>query len=126
MRMRRSAEDAIWHATTSEERRIVGKMGRRLLFTADGVENIFGDKAAGWQSSNKAPPGGLTLILMGEATTEEEQERKDLVIRGARNIPYVHVLSAGRGVNTADVLRNHRVLVDAAGIRDLEERFTGN
>ena len=45
---------------------------------------------------------------------------------GARNIPYVHVLSAGRGVNTADVLRNHRVLVDAAGIRDLEERFTGN
>jgi large subunit ribosomal protein L4 len=96
----------------------------KTKYVAEGVDHVFKDVENGYDTADVMPRNGRTLFLMG--TVEgEEAAKKSLVLRGAKNVPFVHVLCAKRGVNVADILRNDRIIIDKKGLKDLEERFWG-
>jgi len=112
--------DSFWD-TASEE---TPEGETKTKYVKEGVEACFGDIEKGtYAARDLAPLGGRTLFLMGDLACELSNIRKGVVIASSKNIPYVHVLSAKRGVNVADILKNDRIVVDRAGLVDLAERF---
>ena len=91
--------------------------GDKTAYVEEGVLGLFGEETF---KGKGLPPGGKTLLLMGDVESPEDVEKKDNFIRATRNIFHVHCLKA-TAVNTWDVIRNERVVFDRKGWEDLVE-----
>ena len=68
--------------------------------------------------------GDLKVLLLSGGGFASQGASPSFIL-ACRNLPHVHVLSAGKGINVYDIMRNERIVIDLKGLEEITKRFTG-